>query len=237
MLWGISKAQVLAHIYRDMRVHEMCDSEGFVSVSLTPLIDASISRMKVYQEICHEILSVLQRQMLDDMPSIVRTMRTRARQLRELILGWDNFSPEERSSRLGGIRIEVTVQTETVRDNRYMCRSLDLFRVGGIEAALQGRFRYRVVEIEEFLDSCHLALSSFEAAIHGRDERTPNIWIHSALTFARQSIGWSGKFMEQQLRAARTWRDAKRRQAVARQESEFKYDGWEMDAEDERPLI
>ena len=47
-------------MYRNCRVHEMCDSEGFGSVSLTPLIDARISRIKVYQEICHEILSVLQ---------------------------------------------------------------------------------------------------------------------------------------------------------------------------------
>ena len=37
--------------------------------------------------------------------------------------------------------------------------------------------------------------------------------------------------MEQQLIAARTWRDAERRQVVVRQESEFK------DAEDKRPLI
>jgi hypothetical protein len=237
LLLGISEAQVLAHMYRDLRVHEMCDSEGFGSVSLTPLIDARISRVKLYQEICHEIMSVVQRQMLDDMPSTVRTMRTRARQLRELVLGWDSLSPDERSSRLGGIRIEVTVQTETVRDGRYLSSSLDLFRVAGIEAALQGGFRYRLIEIEEFLDSCHLALSSFEAAMHGTNDRAPSIRIQSALTFARQSIGWSGKYMEQQLRAARRWRDAERLQVVARQESEFKYDGWEMDAEDERPLI
>ena len=32
--------------------------------------------------------------------------------------------------------IEITVQTETVRDGRNLCTSLDLFRVGGIEAAL-----------------------------------------------------------------------------------------------------
>ena len=100
--------------------------------------------------------------------------------------------------------IEITVQTETVRDNKYMCSSLNLFRVGGIEAALQGGFRFRVIEIEEFLNSCHLALSSFEAALHGRDEQAPSIRIQSTLTFVRQSIGWSEKFMEQQLRAAQT---------------------------------
>ena len=68
-------------------MNEMCDSEGLGFVSLTPLINARISRIKIYQEICHEILSNLQRQILDDMPNTVRTMRTTARQLRDLILG------------------------------------------------------------------------------------------------------------------------------------------------------
>ena len=231
VLLGISEAQERSHMYRDYSVHEMCDSEGFSSVSLTPLIDARIPRIKVYQEICHEVLFVLQRQMLDDMLSIIRTMRTWIRQLTDLILGKYNLSPEERSIRLGGVMIEITMQTETVRDDRYMCSSLDLFRVGGIEIVLQGGFRFRVIEIEEFLDLCHLALSSFEAPLHGTNEQASSIQIQSILTFAQQSIGWNRKFMEQQLIAARTWRDAERRQVVVRQESEFK------DAEDERPLI
>lgn len=103
-----------------------------------------------------------------------------------------------------GVKIEIIVHTETVRDDRYMCNSLDLFRVEGIEAELHGGFRFCVIEIEKFLDLCHLVLSSFEAAMHGRDERALCIQIQSVLTFARHSIGFSGKFMEQQLRAART---------------------------------
>ena len=85
--------------------------------------------------------------------------------------------------------IEITMQTETVMDDRYMCSSLDLFRVGGIEVVLQGGFRFRVIDIEEFLDLCHFVLSSFEAPLHGTNERASSIQIQSILIFAQQSIG------------------------------------------------
>ena len=48
-------------MFKDGRVHEMCDMEGIGSMSLNPLIDVRISRIKIYQELCHEILLVLQR--------------------------------------------------------------------------------------------------------------------------------------------------------------------------------
>ncbi|KAG0563072.1 hypothetical protein KC19_8G003000 [Ceratodon purpureus] len=236
-LFGFSEAQLQSHQFREGRVHEMCDMEGFGSLSLNPSIDERISRVKIYQELCHEILSVLPRMMLDDMPSTMRTMRTRARQLRDLITGWQSLSDVERVSRLGGVRVELSVHSESVRDGRFLCSSLDLFRCQGIEDALQGGFLGHAISIEEFLASCDLEVSRLAAAIHGRDERDPGIRIQSGLTFARQSIGWSGKFMEQQLRAARAWRNVERRQVVARQESEFKYDGWEMDAEPDRARI
>ena len=47
VLLGINEAQVKNHMYRDCRVHEICDSEGFGSVRLIPLIDADISRIKI----------------------------------------------------------------------------------------------------------------------------------------------------------------------------------------------
>lgn len=64
----------------------MCDMEGLGSVSLNRLIVAYISRKKIYQELYHEIFSILQRQMLDDMFGTIRTMRTRASQLMAMIL-------------------------------------------------------------------------------------------------------------------------------------------------------
>ena len=52
----------------------------------------------------------------------------------------------------------------------------------------------RTILIEEFLDSAHHAVSSFSAALHGIDAHNPSIQVQSALTFARQCIGWNGKF-------------------------------------------
>lgn len=177
-------------------------------MNLNPHIDVRISKIKIYQELCHKIFSVLQRQMLDDMPSIIRTIKTKEGELSTLILDWNSLNQDERSSRLSGMRVEFNVHTRRGKDSSYICSSLDLFRVGGIEVVLQGLFLDRIIPIGEFLDLCHIALSSFEAALHGTDEHVLSIRIQSALTFALQIIGWSGKFIEQQLRAARALRDA-----------------------------
>lgn len=59
MLIGFSEAQMLSRIFREGRVYEMCDTEGYGSVSMNSLIDTHISRIKIYQELCHEILSVV----------------------------------------------------------------------------------------------------------------------------------------------------------------------------------
>lgn len=72
-------------------------------------------------------------------------------------------------------------------------------------------------------------------------ERTPSIEIRSALTFARNAIGWNGKFMEDQLREVRDWavaafaEEAQRMQSVA--EFVYTYDTIQLDKKDDRPLI
>ena len=106
---------------------------GDGSIRLTPSIDVRISKVNICQELCHEILSILQRLMLDNMPNTLRTMRTRATQLRSLIMGWESLSEVERSNRLGGIRVELGVTTERVRYNntsaaRWICHESEVFR-------------------------------------------------------------------------------------------------------------
>ena len=87
VLIGFSEAQLMSHRFVEGLVNEMCDIEDLGSVSLNSIIDVHISRIKIYQELCHKIVCVVQRQTLDDMPSTVRTMRTRASELRDLIMG------------------------------------------------------------------------------------------------------------------------------------------------------
>ena len=81
-------------------------------------------------------------------------------------MGWESLDEAERSSRHGGLMVELSVDTERVRDGRYLCSQLDLLRFRGIEAALQGGFQLRIIPIEEFLDSAHLEISRFAAALH-----------------------------------------------------------------------
>lgn len=76
-----------------------------------------ISRINTYQKLYHEIIFVIQCQMLDDMQSTVRTMRTKMSQLRALILRLNSLNMEERSSRIGSIRVKLGIYVERVMDD------------------------------------------------------------------------------------------------------------------------
>jgi hypothetical protein len=56
--------------------------------------------------------------MLDDMPATMRTMRTRLRQLQDLMEHWGAMTEDVLSTRILGIRVEVTVHIEMVIDGR-----------------------------------------------------------------------------------------------------------------------
>lgn len=85
VLYNFSDDQRRARKYREGTVHLMCNSQEYGSLDFRPIIDQRIMRVKVYQELCHEILSVIQGQMLDHMPINMRTMHTRLRQLQDLM--------------------------------------------------------------------------------------------------------------------------------------------------------
>ncbi len=42
-------------------MHEMCNEAGYGSLDFRPILDRHIVKVKVYQVLCHEILSVIQR--------------------------------------------------------------------------------------------------------------------------------------------------------------------------------
>jgi hypothetical protein len=75
--YKFNEVQCKAQRFREGTVHEMCNVAGYGSLDFRPIIDPYIVKVKVYQVLCDEILSVIQRQMLDDMPATMRTMRTR----------------------------------------------------------------------------------------------------------------------------------------------------------------
>jgi hypothetical protein len=240
-LYKFSEMQREARRFKEGTVHEMCNVEGYGSLDFRPIINPHIVKVKVYQVLCHEILSMIQKQMLDNMPATMRTMRTRLRQLQDLMERWGAMTKDVLSSRLSGIRVEITAHTEMVIDGRQLCSELDLFRIEGLESALGGPFGTVLGALDMFLYWCRFHISTFATEVHGRNDYAPSIRVRSAYTFARQAIGWSGKFMGRQLQEARDWSEAtaeaSTQQIAKKGASEFGYDGWEMDSPHDRPLI
>jgi hypothetical protein len=132
-------------------VHKMCNEAGYGSLDFRPILDQHIVKVKIYQVLCHEILSVIHRHMLDDMPATMHTMRTRLRQLQDLMERWGTMTEDVLSSRISGIRVEVIVHTKMVIDGRRLCTELDLFQIGGLESALGGPFDTISCALDRFL--------------------------------------------------------------------------------------
>ena len=148
------------------------------------------------------------------------------------------MTPEMRRTRLGGIRIEVIVQTEMVIDGRRLSSKYDLFRLSGIERALGGAFSTSSMLMDTLLDHCTVLVQALALVVFGRNEHYPSVQIQSTLTFARQGSGWRGKHMQGHLQQAWAWAEL----AVVAQEKEdkdveFTYEGVELDHPEMSPLI
>lgn len=65
-------------------MHEICNEEDYGSIDFKHF-DQRITKIKIYHSLCYEILSVIQKQMLDKMPGTMRTMRMKVRQLQDLL--------------------------------------------------------------------------------------------------------------------------------------------------------
>ena len=120
ILYKFSEDQVAAKNFVEGRVHEMCHVAGYGSLSFRPKFDWRFRRIKIYQVLCHEILSVIQKQTLDDMPTTIFTVRTRLKQMRTLLNIWTAMTAVERERRLQGIRLEITIQTEKIIHGRQI---------------------------------------------------------------------------------------------------------------------
>lgn len=77
---SFSDDQRRATKFKDGSVHLMCNNEMYGSLDFRPIIDQRTMWVKVYQKLCHEVFSMIQRQMLDHMPTSMRIMHTPLRQ-------------------------------------------------------------------------------------------------------------------------------------------------------------
>jgi len=236
-MYSFSDIQSRARKYTDGQVYEMCNVEGYGSLEFKPRLDKDLRKIKLYPEVCHAVLSVIHKQNLDDMPSTMFTMRTRLNQMRSLLAVWEGFTTDIRRGHLLGTRLEVTVQAEKIVDARRLCSGLDVFTLSGIRRALGGPFDIHTMELDTFMSNFKTNYDRFRHEVHGINSYAPTIRVRTALTYVRQSIGWSGKNMEDQLQEAREWSRGLAVQEILREHPNYVYDGWEQDSEHNRELI
>ena len=219
-------------------MHEMCEVQDYESVDFRPVVDRHISRVMLYPLVVHEIISVIQKFTLDDMPTTICTMQTKSGQMEALLNIWEAFETEqERSEHLGGFWIELTVSTEKIVDSRRYCIEFGLFERGGLEAAPGGPFDMHPLSFDVFLRHFRARFEEFRVELHGRDEAKPGVKLRSALTFTRATMGWSGVRMRRELLGAQAYAEGVARNRGARQQQPYLYDGQEQDDKQSQRLI
>ncbi|KAG0571277.1 hypothetical protein KC19_VG001200 [Ceratodon purpureus] len=225
-------------IFRKGRVHEMFNIPDFGSIDFGIRDHPVIGTIKIYQELTHEVLSHIPKASLDDYPATVRTMRIRWYQLDSLLRAWEGYGEDELRENLLGTRIEVSIKNvHTVTEAYNYCIIYDLLTIRGLEKMLGGPFNVRTIPVNEILTDFSNKLNRFARKVRGRDETRTTDQMLAALTEARQSIGWSGKNMDAQLKKARWWRGRHDRNRGAGEDRQFHYDGWEADEPRLRPMI
>ena len=110
-------------------VHEMLNVRDFGSMEFRLTTNAHVKKVKVYQELVHDVISVIHKAALDDMPVTMRTIKTRHQQMLTLLRHWERMTPRTQRSRLTGTRMEITiVGVDKVLEARVLCDTLDILR-------------------------------------------------------------------------------------------------------------
>ena len=109
-LFSFGDEQRVAKKFREGRVHSMCKQQNLGSLCFRPTKVGEIKLIKMYLKLIHIILSVIARNYLDDMPATMSTIRTRFRQLRELLVRLELMEVTGSDHEILGTRLEVTVQ-------------------------------------------------------------------------------------------------------------------------------
>ena len=69
-----SDFQVFYRRFIIKHVHDMYNVKGFNLVNFRSTIDKHIVKVKIYQELCHEVFSVIYKYNLENMSPILRTI-------------------------------------------------------------------------------------------------------------------------------------------------------------------
>nr|PNR59185.1 hypothetical protein PHYPA_001976 [Physcomitrium patens] len=238
-IFGFGESQFRLHRrFRKADVYEMFNTRKLGSLEFCIHGCERIGKIKIYQELCHEVVAAIPKDNLDDVPKTMRTMRTRVEQVANLSRAWEQYDGNDLKECLLGTRIEITIlRVHTIAEAYRICLALDVLNLGGIEKMLGGTFLVRHISIDEVLGSLRSKVQQLQGLVQGGNDTKPSIRMRSALTEARQALGWSGKNMKRQLQEAREWRQAMVAQNKENERPLYQYDGWKLDEEGIRPLI
>lgn len=109
-------------------------------------------KVKVYQELIHDVILVKSKATLDDMPVTLRTIVTRHKQMSTLLRNWERTIPQTQRSRLTGSRIEIAIlHINKVSEACKACIELDLLHMEGIHATLGGPLETTEIPIVQLI--------------------------------------------------------------------------------------
>ena len=100
-------SQQTHHVAGD--VHEMLNVRDFDSVEFKFTTNAHVKKVKVYQELVHDVISVIPKVALDDMPVTIRTIKTSQNKKSILLPHWKKMIPRTQRSRWTCTRMEITI--------------------------------------------------------------------------------------------------------------------------------
>ena len=223
-------------------VHEMLNVRDFGSVEFKLKAHPQVKKVKVYQELVHDVISVVPKAALDDMPVTMRTIKTRHKQMSTLLRHWERMTPRAQRSRLIGTRLETTIIcVDKVSEARVLCDALDILRMDGIHRALGGPLDTHYIPVARVIEDFKFHLRRLGSTLNQANDAAPSIRVRSLLTRCRQALGWSGKNMWRHLREARDYEEAlaveRQREEAERRDPQFVYPGYFQDPIALRPLI
>ena len=171
-------------------VHEMLNVRDFGSMEFRLTTNAHMKKVKVYQELVHDVISVIHKAALDDMPVTMRTITTRHQQMSTLLRHWERMTPCTQRSRLTGTRMEITiVGVDKVLEARVMCDTLDILHIDGIHRDLGGPIETNVIRIAQLIGDFRFHLQRLGRTLNQANDTTPSIKVRSLLTRCRQALG------------------------------------------------
>lgn len=136
------------------------------------MVDLCILNVKIYHKLHHDIIFVLSRETLDDMPQTVQTIHTQLEQLEIMSYTLEMMDTKQYHQYLLDLRLEHTICFDKVVDGHPFLSKLDVFWFEGIEILLGGYFDMHINTMDDLFKDFKDCLQELEQDVHGANETT-----------------------------------------------------------------